>query len=109
VSYAPGSYFVTILNYIILFIDISAAIVIGVSVLRAIIAFLGAQKLRSKDQGADINDIKRFLISGLIIGIDLEVGADILRTILVPSLNDLLALAVVVALRVVLNWSLEAK
>lgn len=102
------SYFeLSFLNYVILFIDIAAGIVIGIAVLRVIVKFLVAQKKSPSNQNQDLQTMKGFLVSNLIIGIDLEVGADVLRTILVPSLNDLLALSVVVALRVVLNWSLS--
>jgi len=106
VSYAPGLYFQTFLNYVILFIDITAALVIAISALRTIVAFLVLQKKPAKDQTVEKEAIKMFLVSSLIIGIDLEVGSDVLRTILVPSIVDLLALAVIVVLRVLLNWSL---
>jgi len=94
------------MNYVILFVDIAAGIVIGVSALRVLAIFFTAQRKPPPDQTEETDTMKKFLVSNLIIGINLEVGADILRTILVPSLSDLLALAVVVVLRLVLNWSL---
>ena len=39
--------------------------------------------------------------------LDLEVGSDIIETILTPSDRDLIALVVIVAIRIVLSWSLS--
>jgi Protein of unknown function (DUF1622) len=41
------------------------------------------------------------------LALDFEVGSDILKTILVPSANELSILAVVVGIRIVLSWSLS--
>ena len=43
----------------------------------------------------------------MLLALDFEVGSDILKTILVPSVNELSILAVVVAIRIVLSWSLS--
>ena len=97
------------MNYLIILIDIAAGLVIGIIAVRALFGFLISQKKSNAGQSSDQAVIRAFLVSGLIIGIDLEVGADVLRTILIPSLDDLLSLVIVVGLRVVLNWSLESK
>ena len=47
------------------------------------------------------------LARGMLLALDFEVGSDILKTILVPSANELSILAVVVAIRIVLSWSLS--
>jgi hypothetical protein len=47
------------------------------------------------------------LARGLLLALDFEVGSDILKTILVPSANELSILAVVVGIRIVLSWSLS--
>lgn len=44
---------------------------------------------------------------GLLLALDFEVGSDILKTILVPSANELSILAVIVGIRIVLGWSLS--
>ena len=44
---------------------------------------------------------------GFSIALDLEVGSDIIKTILTPSDRDLIALVVIVAIRIVLSWSLS--
>jgi uncharacterized membrane protein len=53
-------------------------------------------------------DFVRFrLVGGLLMALDLVVGSDILTTILDPSTEDLFRLAVIVAIRIVLGWSLS--
>jgi uncharacterized membrane protein len=43
----------------------------------------------------------------MLLALDFEVGSDILKTVLVPSLNELSILAVVVGIRIALSWSLS--
>jgi uncharacterized membrane protein len=43
----------------------------------------------------------------MLLALDFEVGGDILKTILVPSITELTILAVVVGIRIVLSWSLS--
>jgi uncharacterized membrane protein len=50
--------------------------------------------------------IRLRLARGILLALDFEVGSDILKSILIPSVIDLTILAVVVAIRVVLSWSL---
>ena len=45
--------------------------------------------------------------NGLILALDLELGSDIIRTILAPSQSDLISLAVIVAIKITLSWSLS--
>jgi uncharacterized membrane protein len=52
-------------------------------------------------------DIKRYVGNGLILALDIEVGSDIIKTTLTPAIPELLALAVVVAIRISLSWSLS--
>ena len=51
--------------------------------------------------------IRLRLARGMLLALDFEVGSDILKTILVPSADQLSILAVVVAIRIVLSWSLS--
>lgn len=41
------------------------------------------------------------------LALNFEVGSDILKTILVPSVTELKILAVIVGIRIVLSWSLS--
>jgi uncharacterized membrane protein len=49
----------------------------------------------------------RGLARGLLLALDLAIGSDILKTILIPSFTELIILAVVVGIRIILSWSLS--
>ena len=49
----------------------------------------------------------KYVGNGLILALDLEVGSDIIATILTPSESDLISLVVIVAIRITLSWSLS--
>jgi uncharacterized membrane protein len=96
-----------ILNYVTLGIEIAAAIIIGIS---AVIAFIGYIRTLSRRRKAEVSkgDAVRFrLAGGLLLALDLVVGSDILTTILDPSTEDLFRLSVIVAIRIILGWSLS--
>jgi uncharacterized membrane protein len=99
---------VIITNYVTFGIDIAAAIVIAISVAVALFGYLKAFSKRRKGGEITKADVVRFrLAGGLLLALDLEVGSDILKTIVVPSTSALISLAVIVALRIVLGWSLS--
>jgi uncharacterized membrane protein len=96
-----------ILNYVTIGIEIAAAIIIGIS---AVIAFIGYIRTLSRRQKGEVSkgDAVRFrLAGGLLLALDLVVGSDILTTILDPSTEDLFRLSVIVAIRIILGWSLS--
>jgi uncharacterized membrane protein len=96
-----------ILNYVTIGIEVAAAIIIGIS---AVIAFIGYIRTLSRRQKEEVSkgDAVRFrLAGGLLLALDLVVGSDILTTILDPSAEDLIRLSVIVAIRIVLGWSLS--
>jgi uncharacterized membrane protein len=98
---------VVIINYITFGIDIAAGIIIGIA---AAIAFIGYMKTLYRHQKGEVStgDIVRFRLAGaLLLALDLEVGSDILKTIVVPTTEELIILSVIVALRIVLGWSLS--
>ena len=43
----------------------------------------------------------------MLLALDFEIGSDILKTILIPSVRELTMLAVIVGIRIVLSWSLS--
>jgi uncharacterized membrane protein len=49
------------------------------------------------------------MLRGLLIALDFLVAADILKTILVPSANELAILVIIVVIRILLSWSLYYK
>jgi uncharacterized membrane protein len=96
-----------ILHYVTLGIEVAAAIIIGVSV---VIAFIGYFRTLSRRQKGEVSkgEVVRFrLAGGLLLALDLVVGSDIIMTILDPSAEDLIRLSVIVAIRIILGWSLS--
>ena len=88
-------------------LDIAAGIIIGISALFALISFLKILTKSTIEQTQDKETIRLRLARGMLLALDFEVGSDILKTVLVPSLNELSILAVVVGIRIVLSWSLS--
>lgn len=54
-----------------------------------------------------VGQLVRRMLRGLLISLDFLVAADLLRSILVPSVTELATLAIIVAIRIVLSWSLS--
>ena len=95
------------LQYLTIVIDVAAGIVIAISIIRGFIMFLRTIRRSPLEQTKHEPGIKRYIGNGLILALDIEVGSDIIKTILTPVTVELLALAVVVAIRIALSWSLS--
>jgi uncharacterized membrane protein len=95
------------LQYLTIVIDIVAAIVIAISIIRGFIMFLRTIRRSPLEQSKDEPSIKRYIGNSLILALDIEVASDIIKTILTPSTPELLSLAVVVGIRIALSWSLS--
>ncbi len=95
------------LNYLILGIDITSCIVIAISIIRGFIMYIKTIRESPLKQTKEEEGIKRYVGNGLILALDLEVGSDIIKTILTPSQTELVALVVIVAIRISLSWSLS--
>ena len=94
-------------GYLTFGIDIAAGIIIAISAATALFAFFKILRKSPTEQTQDKETIRLRLARGLLLALDFEVGSDILKTILVPSTNELSILAVVVGIRIVLSWSLS--
>lgn len=95
------------LEYLTLVIDVTAGIVIAISIIRGFIMFLKILRKSALEQTKEEEGIKHYVGNGLILALDLEVGSDIIKTILTPTVPELLVLAIIVAIRIVLSWSLS--
>jgi uncharacterized membrane protein len=95
------------INYQTLGIDIIAGIIIGVAVVIAFILFVKNLRKTTNDRTLGLETIRLILARSLLLALDFEVGSDILKTILVPSVTELSILAVIVTVRIVLSWSLS--
>jgi uncharacterized membrane protein len=64
-------------------------------------------KEEKEKQREYLGQLVRRMLRGLLISLDFLVAADLLKSILVPSVTELIILAFVVAIRIVLSWSLS--
>ena len=88
-------YYITLITLVI---DAAAGLVIGISAILAFVSFLKHLKMKKEDLTMYWGTIRERLARGLLLALDLEIGSDILKTILVPSFTELIILAVVVAI-----------
>ena len=94
-------------EYLSLGIDVASGVIIAISVIRGFIMYIKLLRKSPLEQTKEEEGIKRFVGNGLILALDLQVGGDIIKTILEPSETDLITLGVIVAIRIVLSWSLS--
>ncbi|WP_018620135.1 DUF1622 domain-containing protein [Spirosoma luteum] len=97
-------------------IEAGAAIVIALASLRALWNFTAAllairQDLRIAEGGRGLmvpkEEIRLTLGRSLALALELELGADILKTAVAPNWNDVGLLAAIAVLRTALNYFLE--
>lgn len=96
-----------IIGYITTGIDAAAAIIIAISVVIAFIGYFRTLFRRQKGEGSKGDVIRFRLAGGLLLALDFVVGSDILTTILDPNAEELVRLSVIVAVRIILGWSLS--
>src|SRR5215212_3210378 len=99
-------YTVTALEIIITIIII---IVVGITLanlLKIMLSTLMNKEEKEKRQEY-VGQLVRHMLRGLLISLDILVAADIIKSILVPSVTELITLAFIVAIRTVLSWSLS--
>ena len=101
-----SSFLEVFVNSITFFLDVGAGLIIGISAARALYSFLSIQEQSTKERAITKETIRISLVSGLLLGLDFEVGSDVLKTILLPSPSEVLILGIVVSIRVLLSWSL---
>ena len=87
-------------------IEILAVIVIAVAV---VASMLGGLIVRFRSDGtAAFKTFKRYIARGLLIGLDLLIAADIIKTVTVElTLENVVILGLLVLIRTFLSWSLE--
>ena len=86
-------------------IEILAVIVIAVAV---VASMLGGLIVRFRSDGAAaFKTFKRYIARGLLIGLDLLIAADIIKTVtLDATLENIVILGLLVLIRTFLSWSL---
>ncbi len=94
----------TIIGYIIPIVEACGALVIVLEVLRTIVQYL-LLFVRGRDM--PMRPLRIRLGQAMVMGLEFQVAADILRTATAPTWNDILLLAALIALRTVLNFLME--
>ena len=94
-----------LIGYLVIAIESCGALVIVLGVGRAIVGYLRA--FFQRDCVRRMAPLRLQLGQHMVMGLEFQVAADILRTALSPTWNDILLLAALVALRTVLNYALE--
>lgn len=92
------------LEIIITIIILGIILITLISLLKVTISSL---KKREGQVRLRIDEVVSRLLRGLLISLDILVAADILKTILVPSITELAILVIIVIVRVLLTFSLS--
>jgi uncharacterized membrane protein len=102
-----------LVEYTVLALEIitTIIIIIIVGITLASLFKITISKLRNNKEKEQrrvyVGQLVSRMLRGLLISLDFLVAADLLRTILDPSVTELTTLAIIVAIRIALNWSLS--
>lgn len=93
--------------YLARFVELAAAVVIGIASLRGIVAYFASVATRTGGTDVPKEAIRLALGRSLALALEFELGADILKTAVAPTWNDIGLLAAIAVLRTALNYFLE--
>jgi uncharacterized membrane protein len=97
-------YLVTAVGYLRLVVEAIGAAVVGFGVLattyRYVLTLVGIR-------GYTYNEIRLYLGGYLVLGLEFQLGADILSTAVAPTLDDVILLGAIATIRTALNYFLS--
>lgn len=97
-------YLVTAVDYLRLVVEAIGAAVIGFGVMATVyryaLTLVGVREHTS-------NEVRLYLGRYLALGLEFQLGADILATAVAPTLDDVILLGAIAAIRTVLNFFLS--
>jgi uncharacterized membrane protein len=103
-----------LIEYAVLALEIIISIIIIIMVgitlahlFKVLLSKLRREQEERQQRREHIGQIVRRMLRGLLISLDFLIAADILKSILVPSLDELASLVFIVAIRILLSWSLS--
>lgn len=101
--------FHVVIEYIILISEIIVGILVAGLVIITLVNLIRSllSKLRKRQQKVHIRQIVARMLRGLLIVLDFLIAADLLHTILDPTIEETAVLALIVVLRILLSWSLS--
>jgi uncharacterized membrane protein len=94
-----------IVTYLIVFAETCGAFVLTVGVARALIGYIRSCVLQQNTK--HVPKLRISLGQSMVLALEFQVAADILKTGLSPTWEDILLLAATIALRTILNYLLE--
>jgi uncharacterized membrane protein len=97
-------YLVTVVGYLRLVVEAIGAAVVGFGVLattfRYVLSLVGVREYT-------YNEIRLYLGRYLVLGLEFQLGADILATAVAPTLDEVILLGAIATIRTVLNYFLS--
>jgi uncharacterized membrane protein len=97
-------YLVTAVGYLRLVVEAIGAVVVGFGVLattyRYVLTLVGIRDYT-------YNEIRLYLGRYLVLGLEFQLGADILATAVAPTLDEVILLGAIATIRTVLNYFLS--
>lgn len=96
----------SLILYLARFVEMGAALVIGIASLRALGSYF-VNLVKGPAEEVPREEIRLALGRSLALALEFELGADILKTAVAPSWNDVGLLAAIAVLRTALNYFLE--
>lgn len=93
----------TIITYVASILSYFGAIVIFYGGIRAAIGVLSIEILKRK---TSYNTVRMDFTPKLLIGLEFFIAGDLIKSILEPNLNQVIILAIIVAIRTVVGFSL---
>ena len=101
--------FQIIVEYIVIIIEIIVGILVSAIVIISLanLVRLLLSKLRKDQRQVYVHYIVARMLRGLLIALDFLIAADLLQTILDPTLEETAVFALIVVLRILLSWSLS--
>jgi len=101
--YQSESYVITAVEWLRLVAEVMGATVIGVGV---VVAAVGAVKVMLGQDGGNFHRVRLTLARYLSLGLEFQLGADILATAVAPSWEQIGKLAAIALIRTGLNYIL---
>jgi uncharacterized membrane protein len=98
--------------YLLIFIvNVASVLILCLGVTKALLTFLSRtiQAIIKHEKINDIsenNDIKRHLGSYILLSLEILIAADIIKSILEPSIDDILILGAIVVIRTIISYFL---
>ena len=98
-----------IVEYIVIIIEIIVAILVAAIVIITLanLVQLLLSKIRKEQRQVYVRKIVARMLRGLLIALDFLIAADLLQTVLDPTLEETAGFALIVVLRILLSWSLS--